>query len=290
MTILTKKIRQLDQKKSKSSKLRKQTSQALKSAKLLRRKSTSGINSIQRKMDKIHSELDDTSTIIQQKLAQRDSIKRLKDSVEERLKQEKERKKQIEEEISSVTGEAKKQLEFTLNTITDQVSELRKELNSRNLTAKKISESIDYYSSQKSKLSNQIKKTLESKPTLMNLVKSSKNQVTILEKKLPSIINQDQKVKETLAKASTLLKELNLKRKVSRNKSSRKKATERKRKSLEENRILQMAKKLATKMLSVKRKASRKPKAKRKASRKPKAKRKASRKPKAKRKASRKRR
>ena len=112
----------------------------------------------------------------------------------------------------------------------------------------------------------------------MNLVKSSKNQVTILEKKLPSIINQDQKVKETLAKASTLLKELNLKRKVSRNKSSRKKATERKRKSLEENRILQMAKKLATKMLSEKRKASRKPKAKRKASRKPKAKRKASRK------------
>ena len=112
----------------------------------------------------------------------------------------------------------------------------------------------------------------------MNLVKSSKNQVAKLEKKLPSIINQDQKVKENLAKASTLLKELNEKRKVSRNKSSRKKATERKRKSLEEKRILQMAKKLATKMLSVKRKASRKPKAKRKASRKPKAKRKASRK------------
>ena len=137
MNTLTKKIQQLDQKKSKASKLRRQTSQALKSAKSLRRKSTSGINSIQRKMDKIHSELDDTSTIIQQKLAQRDSIKRLKDGIEERLKQEKERKKQIEQEISSVTGEAKKQLEFTLDTITDQVSELRKELNSRNLTAKK---------------------------------------------------------------------------------------------------------------------------------------------------------
>ena len=122
MNTLTKKIQQLDQKKSKSSKLRRQTSQALKSAKSLRRKSTSGINSIQRKMDKIHSELDDTSTIIQQKLAQRDSIKRLKDGIEERLKQEKERKKQIEQEISSVTGEAKKQLEFTLDTITDQVS------------------------------------------------------------------------------------------------------------------------------------------------------------------------
>ena len=64
MAKLTKKIQQLDQKKSKSSKLRKQTSQALKSAKSLRRKSTSGINSIKRKMDKIHSELDDTSTII----------------------------------------------------------------------------------------------------------------------------------------------------------------------------------------------------------------------------------
>ena len=104
MTILTKKIQQLGQKKFKSSKLRKQTSQALKSAKSLRRKSTSGINSIQRKMDKIHSELDETSIIIQQKLAQRDSINRLKDSIEERLKQEKERKKQIEQEISSVTG------------------------------------------------------------------------------------------------------------------------------------------------------------------------------------------
>ena len=96
MTILTKKVQQLGQKKSKSSKLRRQTSQALKSAKSLRRKSTSGINSIQRKIDKIHSELDDTSIIIQQKLAQRDSIKRLKDGIEERLKQEKERKKQMD--------------------------------------------------------------------------------------------------------------------------------------------------------------------------------------------------
>ena len=94
----------------------------------------------------------------------------------------------------------------------------------------------------------------------MNLVKSSKNQVAKLEKKLPSVINQDQKVKENLAKASTLIKDLNEKKKVSRNKSSRKKATERKRKSLEEKRILQMLKKLAAKMLSDKSKESRKQK------------------------------
>ena len=92
MKSFSKKAVQLQQKKTRSSKIRNKAIRSLKTARKLHRKSTSAINSIQRRVSKIHAELDDVSNALQHSLAQRESIQRLKINAEERLKQEKERK------------------------------------------------------------------------------------------------------------------------------------------------------------------------------------------------------
>jgi len=284
MKSISKRVLQLQQKRIRISKIRNKTLRSLKTAKSLHRKSTSTINSIQRRVSKIRSELDEVSSTLQHNLAQKESIQRLKINAEERLKQEKERKKQIEQELSSSVSDAKDQLEFTLDTISDQINEIRSEIRQRNSTAKKIEKIIVECNTKKSRLSGQVKKTLEQKPQLIKIMNKTKKNVIKLEKRLPSLIKTGKNIQENFSRINSIMREEAKKKKVNQAKLRRSKS----RKSAETKRIQNLARKLAIQMLAEKRKASRKPKAKRKASRKPKAKRKASRKPKAKRKASRK--
>jgi len=286
MKSVSKRILQLKQTKTRSSRIRNNTLRALKTAKLLRRKSTSAVNSIQRKVSKIHSELDEISSTLQHNLAQKESIQRLKIDAEQRLKQEKERKKQIEQEISSATDETKDQLQFTLDIISDQINEIRKEIKRRSSIAKKVDKIIEEYNTKNSRLSGQIKRALQSKSYLVKIMNKSKKNTAKLEKRLPSLIKTEKNIQKNFSRINSIIKEQTKRKEISQAKLRRIKS----RKAAEAKRIQNLARKLVTQMLSEKRKASRKPKAKRKASRKPKAKRKASRKPKAKRKASRKRR
>ncbi|SVC98658.1 uncharacterized protein METZ01_LOCUS351512, partial [marine metagenome] len=151
MKYIPKKVLQLKQKKIGVSKIRKKTSRSLKTAKSLRQKSTSAVNSIQRRVLKIRSELDEMSNTLQHSLAQKKSIQRLKINAEQRLKQEKELKKQIEQELSSATKDAKDQLEFTLVTITKRVNEIRNEIRQRNSTARKAEKIIQECNTKKSR-------------------------------------------------------------------------------------------------------------------------------------------
>ena len=137
MASLTKKLTVLKQRKSKAKKNRTKTSETLRLAKLLYRKSVSGTNSIQHKMDNFRSELEGISTILQQKFAQRDSITSLIEQAENRLDSEKEKYDEIKEEISFASGEAKKQLEFTINTVSTEIEDLHSQLKSRKKTLEK---------------------------------------------------------------------------------------------------------------------------------------------------------
>ena len=142
MASLTKKLTVLKQRKSKARKNRTKTSETLRLAKLLYKKSVSGTNSIQHKMDNFRSELEGISTILQQKFAQRDSITSLIEQAENRLASEKEKYDEVKEEISFTSGEAKKQLEFTINTVSTEIEDLRSQLKSRKKTLEKVIQSI----------------------------------------------------------------------------------------------------------------------------------------------------
>ena len=96
MTSLTKLALDFKQKKLSSSKLLKQTKKALDTAKSLHRKSTSGINSIQRRVDAFRSDLESVTRDLEHYLAQKESIQRLKAAAEERLAHLKVEKKDID--------------------------------------------------------------------------------------------------------------------------------------------------------------------------------------------------
>ena len=142
MTSLTKLALDFKQKKLSSSKLLKQTKNALDTAKSLHRKSTSGINSIQRRVESFRSELERVTRDLEHYLAQKESIQRLKAAAEERLADLKVEKKNIEQQISSATGEAKEQLALTLDTTSEQITDIRSQLMNRNSTMKKIEKVI----------------------------------------------------------------------------------------------------------------------------------------------------
>jgi len=244
MKSISKRVAQLQQTKARTSKIRNKTIRSLKSVKSLHRKSASSINSIQHRVSKFRSELDEISSTLQHSLAQIQSLQRLKINAEERLKQEKELKKQIEQELSSATKDAKVQLEFTLVTIINRVNEIRNEIRQRNATAKKAEKIIQECNAKKSKLSTQVRRTLGSKPQLTKIMNKSKKNIVKLEKRLPSLIKTGKNVQENLSKINSIMRE----------EAKRKKANQAKRK--------------APRKTKAKRKAPRKTKAKRKASRK----------------------
>ena len=261
MKYISKKVLQLKQKKIGVSKIRKKTSRSLKTAKSLRQKSTSAVNSIQRRVLKIRSELDEMSNTLQHSLAQKKSIQRLKINAEQRLKQEKERKNQVELEISSAMDEAKDQLVFTLGTISDQINEIRNEIRLRNSTAKKVDKIIEEYNTKKSRLSGQIKRALQSKPQLVKFMNNSKKNAAKLEKRLPSLIKTEKNIQKNFSRINSIIKEQTKRKKIGQAKLRRIKS----RKAGEAKRILNLARKLAIQMLAKQIKSSRKPKARRKA-------------------------
>ena len=273
MNSISKRILQLKQKKIRSSKIRNKTLRALETAKSLHRKSTSTVNSIQRRVSKIRSGLDEVSNTIQHSLAQKESILRLLVDAKSRLTNEKDRYLQTKQELLSATGEAKDRLEFTLDTISDQINEIRNEIKQRNLAVKKVDNIIQEYNTKKSRLSRQIKRALQSKPQFVKIMNESKKNAAKLEKRLPSLIKTEKSIQKNFSRINSIIKEQAKRKKTAQVKLRRIKS----RKVAEAKRIQNLARKLAIQMLSAKRKASGKPKAKRKASGKPKAKRKASR-------------
>ena len=273
MNSISKRILQLKQKKIRSSKIRNKTLRALKTAKSLHRKSISTVNSIQRRVSKTRSGLDEVSNTIQHSLAQKESILRLLVDAKSRLTNEKDRYLQTKQELLSATGEAKDRLEFTLDTISDQINEIRNEIKQRNLAVKKVDNIIQEYNTKKSRLSRQIKRALQSKPQFVKIMNESKKNAAKLEKRLPSLIKTEKSIQKNFSRINSIIKEQAKRKKTAQVKLRRIKS----RKVAEAKRIQNLARKLAIQMLSAKRKASGKPKAKRKASGKPKAKRKASR-------------
>ena len=215
MKSITKRVAELQQMKARTSKIRSKAIRSLKSAKSSYRKSTSSIRSIRLRVSNIHSQLDEVSNTLQHSLAQNESIQRLKINAEERLKQEKERKKQIGQTLEQSSVYAKDKLAFEFDSISDHIDEIKSEIRQRNSIAKKVVKNIQECNTRKSKLSAQVKKTLESKSQLTKIMNESKKNMVKLEKRLPSLIKTGKNVQKNLSKINLIVRE-EMKRKKSK--------------------------------------------------------------------------
>ncbi|MDP2667236.1 MAG: hypothetical protein Q8O65_00775, partial [Nitrosopumilaceae archaeon] len=193
MTSLTRLATKLQKKKIEAAKLRKQSEKKFKQVKKLSRKTTSGLSSLQKRLESTHEKLDDVSFHLNQRTAQQESIMRLVAAAQERLKQEKDLKEQTAQELDFASSkEEKQQIQERLQTIVDRINELTAEIRQRNAMARKTTDAIDEFKNSKSKITSQVRKQAQSKPVLVNLMKNTKKTATRLAKQLENREKREQ--------------------------------------------------------------------------------------------------
>jgi len=229
LTSLARLATKLQKKKIEAAKLRKQSEKKFKQVKKLSRKTTFGLSSLQKRLEDTHEKLDDVSFHLNQRTAQQESIMRLVAGAQERLKYEKDLKEQTAQELEFASSkEEKQQIQERLQTIVDRINELTAEIRQRNAMARKTTDAIDEYKSSKSKIASQVRKQVQSKPVLVNLMKNTKKTATRLAKQLENREKREQAVKSTLEKINKTLaksRKSKPKRKKSKIKPKRKKVT-----------------------------------------------------------------
>ena len=195
---LEKLVIKLRQRKQEATTLRKKSERQLQQVKSVERRSSSGLHSIDRKIESEKEDATDVSGILNQKTSQLESIGRLVATARERLNHEK-----------MVLGETEQELEFAqnpeetqsaqsqLNAIRDRINELEFEIKNREKTAKKIAEDVAKYSEIKSKISTKIHKQSKSKPSLRETLSTSHK----VAEKFAKDLEQKTRAEESAAKA-----------------------------------------------------------------------------------------
>ena len=124
---LKNKLKQLTSQKSEISKIRRKGENEYKKVKSASKKYSSSLKSTQKRIETFKQSADDINEILSQKIAQMESIQRLKSIAQERLTLEIQNKDQIESEIDFVdNSEEKQSLEYRLNSILSMIDEINK--------------------------------------------------------------------------------------------------------------------------------------------------------------------
>ena len=228
MASLEKVVIQLRQKKQEATKLRKRAENQLKEVRSAERRSTSGLNTIDKKIESEREDVSDVSGVLNQKNSQLESIERLVKSAEDRITREKEEVEQTQQEIEfSDNPEEKQRAETRLQSLNGHIQELISEIKIRQKTAKKITNDVSEFSDIKSKISTKIQKQTKSKPSLRDTVSTSHKAAEKFVKELEKQLKIETTSKRLLDKASTKLKELLLKKLEAQKKAAARKASAR---------------------------------------------------------------
>ena len=216
---------QLRQKKQEATNLRKKAEKQLDESRSIERRSSSGLNSIDRKIESEREDVSDTSEILTRKTSQLESIGRLLIAAEERLTREKETIEQTEQEIEfSENPEEKQNAETRLRSLNNHVQELISEIKSRQKTAKKISEDVGKFTDIKLKITSKMQKQSKSKPSLRETISTSHKDVGKFVKNLERRTKSEESTKKTLEKASSKLQEFLAKKRAAKKRPTKKRA------------------------------------------------------------------
>ena len=139
MASLRGKLKQLTTQKSEISKIRRKGENEYKKVKSLSRKYSSSLKSTQKRIDTFKQNADDINEMLSQKIAQMESIQRLKSAAEERLGLEMQNKEQVENDIDFVDNPGEKEsLEYRLNSIISTIDDIKNEIKQRSSMEKKF--------------------------------------------------------------------------------------------------------------------------------------------------------
>ncbi len=229
---LEKLVIQLRQKKQEATKLRQKAENQVKQLRSAEKRSSSGLQTIDKKIESEREESTDVSNVLLRKNAQLESIGRLIVTAEDRLATEKEAIDQIEREIEFADSPIEKEnAEARLNSLNKHVGELVEEIKRRQKTAKKILDDVTNFSDIQSKIVSKIQKQTKSKPSLRETKVSSHKATQQILKDLERKIKSEASAQKSLENAYSKLKESSAKKKTAAKKRPAKKKTAAKKKS-----------------------------------------------------------
>ncbi len=200
MTSLSDLVKSYKNKKIEATKRRRQAENKLKSVISLKRRSSSGLASLERRKENTTSKKGDIAQILNQYLAQRDSIQRLKISAEERLRQEQEARDQSQQQSEYAEPEERARALERLKIADDKIAELESEIKQRNHGEERLVKIIADLEKQKSKNDVELRNQSHSKPSLLEQLKSSTKEEERLRPHVQSLIKQEVKAKSDLSK------------------------------------------------------------------------------------------
>jgi len=279
MTSLSDLVKSYKNKKIEATKRKRQAENKLKSVISLKRRSSSGLASLERRKEDTTSKKGDIAQILNQYLAQRDSIQRLKISAEERLRQEQEARDQSQQQSEYAEPEERARALERLKIANDKISELESEIKQRNHGEERLVKIIADLEKQKTKNDGELRTQSHSKPSLLEQLKSNTKEEGRLRPFVQSLIKHEEKAKSDLAKIIQRLelakaakrrtdakRRAEAKRKKAAKRNAQRKASAKRRKATKRSKT--RAKK-APKRKTVKRKAPKRKAPKRKAKRNP---------------------
>ena len=213
MATLTRLTEKLIEKKQEVSELRRKSQRELEKAKSLRRKSSSGLAVIEKRIGSAREQLSGVSEDLTRKLAQQESVQRLLAAAEERLGREKQAKEQTEQEIEfAESPEEKENADARLRSIMNRVEEIIFEIKQRKKMILKVTDAVEDYKKSKSKISTKIQTQVQEKPELKKLIKKSQTATERFTKQFLTKTKQEESAKLNLKKIQTRLEELKAKR------------------------------------------------------------------------------
>ena len=213
MVSLTSAAKQLTAKKQEISKIRRFSEKEFQKAKSVSRKYTSSLNSLERRVVTSRQQIEDITQTLNQKMSQLESIQRLKKSAQERLSTEIQNKEQLENEVGfSNTDDEKQNILSRISVVNGVIDDIKNEIKQRTPMEKKLTQIIDEINNSKSKISSTVKKNLESKATLVNLVKTTTTKLEKTAKKYQSSKSLEDSAKTKLNKITSDLSKLLKKR------------------------------------------------------------------------------
>jgi chromosome segregation ATPase len=219
-------VQNLRQQKLDAAKQRRKTQRELEKASSLNRRSSSGLTSLQRRLEDTREKLVDINTEFNQILARKESLERLIKAANERLKQETDAKEQAEIDLGNAeTDEERQTATERLNLAIEKIQELKSEIKQRELASQKLVSEIESHKKSKSKTNQQIHKQTKAKPTLVGLIKKSGSAKELLKRRVSAAEKRESNIDKTLQKASKRLEEIMAKkRRRAAKKAARKRA------------------------------------------------------------------
>lgn len=201
MVSLSNLVKSYKNKKIEASKSRRQSENKLHSTLSLKRKSSSGLSSLEKKKDAAFSKKEEISLLLNQYTAQRDSIQRLKTAAESRLKLAEEEKERIAQEMEfSSSPDEKEHISEKTKSIDQKIADLHSEIKQRNAIEERLAKQIEDLTKSKSKIDLQMRTQAQTKPLLLEQFKSSTRAEVMLRSQVKSKMKREEQAKRNLIK------------------------------------------------------------------------------------------